>query len=181
MPRAHDLTGQRFGRLTVICRDGSISGHSAWLCQCDCGNMTRTTACSLKSGHTMSCGCYAKKCAADRAKIAGAARGMQLVKHGGAGSRLYGIWKAMRDRCHNKNNRFYADYGGRGIKICMDWNDFSKFRGWALSHGYDEGAPFGECTLDRIDNDKGYAPGNCRWVNLKTQANNRRKRKDKQS
>lgn len=83
----------------------------------------------------------------------------------------------MRERCNNPNDKYYPDYGGRGIQVCPEWDDFEVFFEWAMANGYDPDAPFGECTIDRVDNDKGYEPSNCHWISLTDQANNRRKRK----
>lgn len=177
MPALIDLSGQRFGRLTVIKRIGTRSTHPLWLCRCDCGKEVETTTSSLRSGHTRSCGCYQNEARASHARAAGIARDKQLTKHGHSGERLYAVWKAMRQRCMNPHDKFYPDYGGRGISTCNEWNDYEKFREWAYSNGYDPTAPFGESTLDRINNDLGYSPKNCRFVSLKTQANNRRKRR----
>lgn len=90
-------------------------------------------------------------------------------KHGGRYTRLYRIWQNMRTRCNNPNATHYSIYGGRGIAVCDEWDDFVSFREWALSHGYCD-----TLTLDRINNDCGYSPQNCRWVSEKTQANNKR-------
>jgi len=84
----------------------------------------------------------------------------------------------MKDRCYNQNVSQFKDYGGRGIIVCDEWkDDFKAFYDWAVSHGYDENAPHGQCTIDRIDNNKGYSPDNCRWVSMEVQVLNKRPRR----
>lgn len=89
-------------------------------------------------------------------------------KHGGRNTRLYRCWKGMRNRCYNPNNPKYYRYGGRGIVVCDEWEDFAVFRDWALANGYND-----ELSIDRIDNDGNYEPSNCKWSTPKEQANNR--------
>jgi hypothetical protein len=85
----------------------------------------------------------------------------------------------MRKRCNNKHDKKYLDYGGRGIRVSVEWDNYNDFRNWAMQNGYNPNAKRGKCTLDRIDNDGNYAPNNCRWVDMKTQCNNRRPRRKK--
>jgi len=172
-----DITGQRFGRLVVIKRSENIHGRVAWECQCDCGNTKAVTSNDLKRGIVQSCGCLKREITAAKSKQAGIARGKQLTKHGLHGIRLYGIWKAMRERCNNPNLKDYEDYGGRGISVCKEWDDFGVFNAWAMNNGYDTDAPFGKCTIDRINVNLGYMPSNCRFVDMNIQANNRRPRR----
>lgn len=157
MPAFQDLTGKKFGRLTAIKRDFTKK-RTAWLCKCECGNTKIVTSTHLKSGLTKSCGCLQKERAIEA-----------KTKHKQSSTSLYHRWKAIKQRCHNPNNKRYYQYGGRGIKMCDEWrNDFLTFEKWAYDNGYKE-----ELTLDRIDNDKGYAPSNCRWTSYTEQARNR--------
>ena len=97
------------------------------------------------------------------------------TKHGHSGDRLYKVWNGMRQRCYNKNNINYENYGGRGIEICQEWlDDFMNFYDWAMKNGYDYNAEFGECTIDRIDVNSNYEPSNCRWTSVVEQAKNKR-------
>ena len=162
-----DLKNKKFNRLLVLERaENTKSGKSRWLCQCDCGKKTIVLGSYIKDGRVKSCGCYNHDLLIKR-----------NTKHNYDGKRICYVYRSMLSRCLNKNNKYYSEYGGRGIDICDEWigeNGIKNFCEWAYANGYDENAPRGQCTLDRIDNDKGYSPANCRWVDLYVQANNKR-------
>lgn len=165
-----DLSGQRFGRLTAIRKIGKANGHGAlWLCSCDCGKDTETRAQYLRSGATTSCGCYRTELLAERMKKIGT----EQIKHGKArrGSRdpLFYVWYGMHGRCKYPSHISYKNYGGKGIKVCDEWQEFEPFYEWAISHGYKKGL-----QLDRIDSEKDYSPDNCRFI---TQSENSKRRK----
>lgn len=179
MAKFVDLTGQRFGRLTVISRaENTKDGKARWLCECDCGNKTIVTTDSLKSGHTYSCDCLRReRSALALSKIASKQTGSKnpAYKHGCTGSKLYHVWAEMIQRCTNVNHRRYRDWGGRGIKVCDEWlKDYACFQEWALAHGYKQGL-----SIDRINNDGNYEPSNCRWVTTIIQNQNKRKYRKK--
>lgn len=176
MPPSVDLSGKKFERLTAVGRIGSKCGHALWICRCECGKTTEAMSCDLKSGKVKSCGCLNDEARRKNSKKGVEARRRQLLKHGCSGDRLYSIWKSMRERCNTSTSGDYPEYGGRGISVCEEWGEYPPFRDWAMKNGYDENAPFGKCTLDRIDVNGNYEPSNCRFVDLKVQANNRRRR-----
>lgn len=161
-----DYTGKTVGLLYVLECVGTQNRRKAWRCKCDCGNETVVRADHLKDGRVLSCGCLGKK------KRAEAHR-----KHGGAHTRLYGVWCNMKNRCYNKNVRSFKNYGAKGVKVCDEWlNNFAEFSKWAIETGYNRDAEYGKCTIERVNVYGDYCPENCTWVDAKAQANNRRRK-----
>lgn len=163
-----DITGKKFNRLTALEYAGQGNRRRTyWLCQCDCGNKVKVQTVHLKSGHTTSCGCRLQEVKDNIGNV--------NYKNGLSQSRLYFAYHNMINRCFRENNYEYSNYGERGITVCDEWKDrtkngFVNFANWALNNGFKD-----NLTLDRINVNGNYEPSNCRWVDLLTQANNKRK------
>ena len=164
-----DLTGQKFGKLTVIGLDDRGTRKTYWNCLCECGNIKSVRADSLQCGAIKSCGCLKK----EQDKINLESPSVKKSREFGSKyghTRIHNIWAGMKSRCFNSKDPRFMDYGGRGITVCDEWkNDFFAFYKWAIGNGYSE-----NLTIDRIDNSKGYYPENCRWVDMEKQCRNRR-------
>lgn len=159
MPVKIDLSGRRYGSLTVIRLAVDIPGKKKkWICRCDCGRETIVSACNLRNGHTKHCSKCGYKAMSEKNRT-----------HGGTGSNLYLVWCTMRNRCERTGVKSYSDYGGRGVSVCEEWKDFQNFKSWALSNGYEHGL-----EIDRMNVNGDYCPENCRWVTRLINANNKR-------
>ena len=158
----YDITGWKFGKLTVIKRVPSLPKSpttTRWLCQCDCGNRREVNKNNLVNSHTQSCGCYARELS----------RGNKTGEtHGQSRTRLYYTWQSMKQRCYDINARGYQHYGARGISVCEEWLTFENFYAWAQTSGYKE-----TLTIERKDVNGNYEPENCTWVTVAEQNSNK--------
>ena len=151
-----DMIGKKFGRLTVVDFDRLENHKTYWKCTCDCGLTVIACGNNLRSGNTKSCGCLRRETAQKR--------GIANTTHGESHdnmTRLYSIWCGMRQRCNNPHHQAYNLYGGKGVSLCDEWNDYEVFKAWAMSNGYTD-----PLSIDRIDPNKGYNPSNCRWITI---------------
>lgn len=158
MQQFFDYTNQKFGYLTVLELDKSFKGQGRkWICKCECGNIKSISTSALNNGHAKSCGCHSHD----------GKKGVNKT-HGMSQTRIYSEWISMKKRCkpNQKESKTYYD---RGISVCDEWlNDFVNFYQWAMEHGYND-----SLSIDRIDNDKGYYPDNCRWIPIEKQQGNK--------
>lgn len=161
MVAVRDLSGAIFGRLSVLHRvESSPSGKARWLCLCECGNETVVFSSALVGGITLSCGCLRNETSKLLAKNLNRTHGMSKT-------RLFHVWDSMLQRCNNPRHKSYPDYGGRGISVCERWKEFANFF-------EDLGDPGPGFSIDRIDVNGNYEPGNVQWATSKQQGRNKR-------
>lgn len=153
-----DITGNTYNRFTVLREVLPRNKPPKWVCECVCGVIKEVVGSSLKNGSTKSCGCLHTE---TNKKL--------FTKHGDYLEKLYQVHRAMLQRCSNPKQKNFHHYGGRGISVCEGWVDYSAFKQWALSNGYQAGL-----SIERLDTDKDYCPTNCTWADETQQARNRR-------
>ena len=159
-PAPKNVIGEVYGQLEIVGDVPRIPGKQRRVVvRCSCGTTKEMFLTVLRSGDAVSCGCYQKQ---------------QATSHGQSkGNPLYRVWSNMKSRCNDPNAKYFPEYGGRGIKVCPEWEtSFETFQSWATTHGYTP-----DLTLDREQNDQGYGPDNCRWVGRTSQQRNRRSQK----
>lgn len=159
--KVKDLTGKRFGRLTVLNFVGIKNRYAVWRCICDCGQECEVATDVLSRKGIHSCGCFAKDHLKEMSK--------NNITHGLTGSRLLGCYKNMMSRCYREKDIHYNAYGKRGIVVCEEWRTSKQaFIDWALSHGYSD-----DLTLERVNVNGNYEPSNCKWIPMKEQYKNK--------
>jgi hypothetical protein len=149
-----NMTGQKFGRLTVLefSHHSKVQHQSYWKCKCDCGKEIIAIRSNLVRGFSKSCGCLRSEITSKRSKTI-------FTTHNLSNTRIYSIWSGMIRRCEYPTNRIFKYYGAKGIKVCEEWHDTHKFIEWSNANGYTD-----TLTIDRIENKGNYEPSNCQWI-----------------
>lgn len=145
-----NILGKKYGRLLVVARVGSNKNNKiVWKCECDCGEIIDVIGSALRTGHTLSCGCFNREKSAE-----------YQTKHGLADHPLYRSWIDIKKRCYNENHKCYRWYGAKGVKLCREWFDsVQEFVSWGLKNGWEDGL-----SIDRIDSNGDYEPNNCQFL-----------------